>query len=266
LHFDSAYYWVQRQLDAAILAGPLIEAEARHMSGSVKAAVFRHDEAIQEFHRALSLIEQHRRRNNRSATPIGQLEWMMHHALAYTYVTAEDFPNAVAESEWLVHSPWSLNSALSSWQALSVVVDARLASGSERDISAAQRFIERIPSGEDSNDHRRCLDIVARAHVAARLKSDRAAALLHDAFSSLKAASDGHPDQIHPHFYRLARSARSIDDLLALRALEAARYYEAAVIEAAGPLWGFPIRTPLPDSSRRSRPSADGAVRMHRNP
>ncbi len=237
LHFEAAYHWVQRQLDAAILASPILEAEAHHMFGSVKAAVFRHDEALHEFRQALSLIEQHRRRRSASATPIGQLEWMMHHALAYTYVTAGDFQNAIAESEWLVHSPWSLNSALGSWQALSVTVDARLGSGSERDIAAAKTFLERVPAAP-SEDHRHCLDMLARARVAARIGSEQTPVLLHDAFASLKIGAAGHPDQIHPHFYRLAQSAQGIDDLLALRAIDTARAHERAVIEAAGPLWG----------------------------
>lgn len=238
LHFENAFYWVQRQLDAAILASPLLEAEARHMFGSVKACVFRHDEALREFRHALSLIEQHRRRRSPSATPIGQAEWMMHHALAYTYVTAEDFPNAIAESEWLVHSPWSLNSGLCSWQALSVTVDARLGSGSERDIAAATSFLERVVPAGSSEDHRRCLDVLARARMAARLKLEQAPVLLREAFASLKTGGEGHPDQIHPHFYRLAQSAQGIDDLLALRATDAARFAERAVINAAGPLWG----------------------------
>jgi DNA-binding SARP family transcriptional activator/tetratricopeptide (TPR) repeat protein len=237
LQFDNAFYWVQRQLDAAILGGPSLEAEARHMLGSVKVAVFRFNEALEEFRHAISLLEQHRRRRSSSATPVGQLEWMLHHALAYTYVTAGDFQNAVAESEWLAYSPWSLNSALSSWQALSVTVDARLGSASPRDIAAARAFLERVPDVA-SVDHRKCLDVLARARVAARLRSEHAPHMLHEAFASLKNAGEGHPDQVHPHFFRLAESARGIDDLLALRATDEGRSREQAVIEAAGPLWG----------------------------
>jgi hypothetical protein len=153
-------------------------------------------------------------------------------------VTAEDYSNAIAESEWLVHSPWSLNSALCSWQALSVTVDARLGSGSERDIAAATSFLERAVPAGNSQDHRRCLDVLARARIASRLKSEHAPVLLHEAFASLKTGAEGHPDQIHPHFYRLAQSAQGIDDLLALRAIDAAKSYERAVIDAAGALWG----------------------------
>jgi hypothetical protein len=237
LRFQAAFHWSQRQLEAAALAGPLPEAEARHMLGSVKASVFRHDEALQEFRHALPLTEQHRRRQSLAATPVEQLEWMMHHALAHTYVASGDFDSAIAESEWLMQSPWTLNSALSSWQAASVTVDARLGAGSERDVAAAKLFLERVPPA-DSEDHRSCLDICARARVAAKLGSKRASELLQKAYTSLTVASSVHGDQIHPYFQRLAQSAQGIDDALAVRAADAARLHEQRVVEAAGALWG----------------------------
>lgn len=237
LHFDSAFYWTQQQLETALLAGPFVEAEARHMLGSVRASVFQLHEALEEFRHALTLISQHRHRRSPSATPAGQLEWMLHHALGHTYVTLGDFDSAVAESEWLLHSPWTLNSALSSWQAASVTVDARLGSGSDRDIAAAKIFLERVPPAV-SQDHRSCLEISARARVAARMRMPDATGLLHKAFASLEDASRFHADQIHPYLFRLAQSARGIDDVLAAHVLAAARAHERHVAQAAGALWG----------------------------
>jgi DNA-binding SARP family transcriptional activator len=237
LNFEACFLWAQRQLEAAILAGPLLEAESRHMIGSVKVVVHRIDEALAEFRHALPLVEQYRHRHSASPTPAGQLEWMMHHALAHTYITAGLIGQAIGESEWLVRSPWMLNTPFSVWQATSVSVDARLAAGSARDVNVAKVLLERLPQAL-SSDTRACLDILARARVSARLGDRNAPALLHMAFESLTAAAVGHPDQIHPYFYRLAESARGVDDFLSARALDIARTYEHRLIEQAGHLWG----------------------------
>jgi hypothetical protein len=129
------------------------------------------------------------------------------------------------------------NSPFSAWQATSVSIDARLAAGSESDISAATKILERVPKAM-SHDPRACIDTLARARLAAYLHSESAASLLREAYDALAAAALVHEDQIHPYFYRLAESAKDVDDIVAQSALHAARLHERRVIEHAGPLWG----------------------------
>ncbi len=237
LKFDAAFLWAGRQLEAAVLAGPILESEARHMFGSVKATVHRFDEAVTEFAEALRLVEHYRRRQTGFITPIQQLEWQLHHGLAHVHVASSDVDRALIESEWLLRSPWLFNSPFSSWQGTSVAVDARIAAGSESDIRAARKLLERMPRAS-SRDPRSCIDTLARARVAARSGWDSAPALLREAFESLTVAAAVHEDQIHPYFYRLAESAKDVDDIVARKALQAARYHERRVIEHAGALWG----------------------------
>jgi len=237
LRFDAAFLWAERQLEAAVLAGPILESEARHMLGSVNAAVHRFDEAINEFGQALQLIEHYRRRKSGFVTPVQQLEWQLHHGLAHVHVASNHVDRALVESEWLLRSPWLFNSPFSSWQGTSVAVDARIAAGSDSDIKAAQKLLERVPRAA-SRDPRACIDTLARARIAARCGSDSAPALLREAYDGLTVAAKVHEDQIHPYFYRLAESAKDVDDIVARKALQAARFHERRVIEHAGPLWG----------------------------
>ncbi len=237
LQFNVCFLWAQRQLEAALLAGPLFEAESRHMLGSVKTVVQRLDDAVQEFRHALTLTEHLRRRNVSSTTPTEQVEWMLHHALAHTHISAERFDEAIVEAEWIVRSPWTFNSPFCSWQALSVSVDARLATGSDRDVTAARLLLERVPVAA-SEDPRACLDVLARARVAARLRAAEAPELLRKAYESLITVSKVHADQVHPYFFRLAESARGIDDILAARAAACAHELEQRIIESAGAYWG----------------------------
>jgi DNA-binding SARP family transcriptional activator/tetratricopeptide (TPR) repeat protein len=237
LKFDAAFLWAQRQLEAAVLAGPALEAEARHMLGSVKATVHRFDEAVAEFSQALALVERYQRRQTAFVTPVRQLEWQLHHALAHVHVSSNDVERALIESEWLLRSPWLFNVPFSSWQAASVSVDARLAAGSESDVKAAQKIVERLPKAA-SQDPRACIDTLARARIAARSGWDSARALLREAYEQLTVAAAVHEDQIHPYFYRLAESAKDLDDIVARKALQAARYHEGRVMEQAGELWG----------------------------
>jgi SARP family transcriptional regulator, regulator of embCAB operon len=236
LRLDAAFAWSSRQLDAAVLAGPVLEAEARHMLGSVRAVVNDLDGALEEFRRALALVEMYRRRRPASATPAGQLEWMLHHALAHTHTRTGNIEQALRESEWLVRSPWMLNSPMSSWQGISVAVDARLAAGSPRDIAAARALVDRIPPLH-TRDGRAVLEPLARARVAAVTGVPGAPMLIRDAFDALAAFAPNHPDQIHPYFFRLAESARGIEDFVSLRAAELGRHYEAGLIAAAGVLY-----------------------------
>lgn len=236
LRIDAAFAWAPRQLEAAALAGPVQEAVARHMLGSVRASVGDLDGALEEFRHGLALIEMHRRRRSVFTTPSGQLEWMLHYAIAHTYVRAGNAEQAVAESEWLIRSPWMLNSPMGSWQGLSVAVDARLASGSPRDLAAAKALVERIPP-RHTQDPRSALDPLARARVAARLGRAEAPQLLRAALAALVEVAEYQPDQIHPYFFRLAESAKGIDDLIGARATELAQRYERRLAEAAADLW-----------------------------
>ncbi len=242
LRLDVAFAWAARQLDAAILAGPVPEAEARHMLGSVRAVINDLDGALAEFRHALALIEMYRRRRPVSATPVGQLEWMLHHAIAHTHTRAGNIDQAIAESEWLVRSPWILNSPMSSWQGLSVAVDARLASGTPRDISAARLLVDRLPPPQ-TRDRRAVLDPLARARVAAACAQPGAAGLLRSALDALTAGADYYPDQTHPYFFRLAESARGVEDIVSAQAAELGRQYERRLIEAAGALYAVNEKT-----------------------
>lgn len=236
LHIADAFAWAEKQLDVAMLAGPVLEAESRHMFGSVRAVVRDLDGALEEFRRALALVEMYRRRRPISATPVGQLEWMLHHALAHTHTRAGNFDQAIVESEWMLRSPWMRNSPMSGWQGVSVAVDARLAAGSPRDLGAARSVVERFPPVR-TPDLRAVLDGVARARVAAACGMPDAPQRLRSAVEGLTRAAGFYPDQIHPYFFRLAESARGIDDLLGARAAELGRQYEQALIAAAGDLY-----------------------------
>ena len=236
LQISTAFVWAPRQLEAAVLAGPVQEAVARHMLGSVRTVVNDLDGGLEEFRHGLALVEMYRRQRSVFATPTGQLEWMLHYAIAHTHVRAGNAEQAIAESEWLLRSPWMLNSPMTSWQGLSVAVDARLASGSQRDLAAARSLVERIPPRHTA-DPRAALDPLARARVAARLGRPEAVQLIHEALSALIEVANYHADQMHPYFYRLADSAKGIDDLVSARANELAQRFERRLAEAAGELW-----------------------------
>ncbi|MGB6984942.1 MAG: winged helix-turn-helix domain-containing protein [Candidatus Aquilonibacter sp.] len=235
LHIDTAFAWAPRLIDAGLLAGPLLEAEARHMYGALHAIMDDLDVALESFRHALTLAEMYRRRRSGSAHPLGQLEWMLHYSIAHTHVRTGNVDQAVAESEWLLRSPWMRNKP-NCWQALSVAVNARLAAGTERDIAAAQALLERMPPAE-ATDPRAVLDRVARARFAARCAAPEAADLLRTALTGLNELALIHADQVHPYYYLVAESARGVEDLVSARATEAGRHYERRLIAAAGVLY-----------------------------
>jgi DNA-binding SARP family transcriptional activator len=235
LRIDTAFAWAPRLIDAGLLAGPVLEAEARHMYGALRAVMNDLDGALEAFRRALALVEMYRRRRSTSATPVGQLEWMLHYSIAHTHVRTGNIEQAVAESEWLVRSPWMRNSP-NCWQGLCVAVSARLAAGTERDAAAARALIERIAPAR-TTDPRAVLDRVARARFAARCASPDAAQLLRTAVEGLDEVAHMHADQVHPYYFHVAESARGIDDLLSVRATELGRTFEKRLIEAGGSLW-----------------------------
>ena len=88
------------------------------MLGSVRTVVNDLDGGLEEFRHGLALVEMYRRQRSVFATPTGQLEWMLHYAIAHTHVRAGNAEQAIAESEWLLRSPWMLNSPMTSWQGL----------------------------------------------------------------------------------------------------------------------------------------------------
>lgn len=235
LRIDTAFAWASRLIDAGLLAGPVLEAEARHMYGALRAVMDDFDGALEAFRHALSLVEVYRRRRSTSATPVGQLEWMLHYSIAHTHVRTGNIEQAVAQSEWLLHSPWVRNRP-NCWQAVSLAVNARLAAGTERDVAAAQSVLERMPA-EHTADPRAVVDATARARLAARCGDPGAVRLLHAAFEGLGQVARVHADQVHPYYDLIASSARGLDDLLSARATDLARAYERRLVEAAGPHW-----------------------------
>jgi DNA-binding SARP family transcriptional activator/tetratricopeptide (TPR) repeat protein len=241
LRIDTAFAWAPRLIDAGLLAGPLLEAEARHMYGALHAIMDDFDGALESFRHALALAEMYRRRRSGSAHPLGQLEWMLHYSIAHTHVRTGNVDQAVAESEWLLRSPWMRNRP-NGWQALSVAVNARLAAGTERDIAAARALVERMPPPE-AGDPRAVLDQVARARLAARCAAPEAAHLLRAALTGLNELALIHADQVHPYYYLVAESARGIEDLVSARAAEAGRQHERRLIEAAGSLYALKEKT-----------------------
>ncbi|MDE2483525.1 MAG: winged helix-turn-helix domain-containing protein [bacterium] len=243
LRIDTAFAWSSHLIDAGLLAGPVLEAEARHMVGALRALMNDFDGALEAFRHALALVEMYRRRRSTSATPVGQLEWMLHYSIAHTHVRAGNVEQATAESEWLLRSPWVRNRA-NCWQAVSLAVNARLASGTERDIAAARAVLERMPA-EETDDPRAVLDTAARARLAAACGDPDAPRMLHVAFEGLRELARVHADQVYPYYDLLAASARGIDDLLSARASESARGFERRLSEAAGPLWHGSAPQPL---------------------
>ena len=146
-----------------------------------------------------------------------------------------------------------------------VAVDARLASGSQRDLAAARSLVERIPPRHTA-DPRAALDPLARARVAARLGRPEAVQLIHEALSALIEVANYHADQMHPYFYRLADSAKGIDDLVSARANELAQRFERRLAEAAGELWvGGTAHEPHASSPVRccDRASGGGCRRLY---
>jgi hypothetical protein len=237
LHFADCYHWVQRQLEAAVLAGPVIEAQAHYGLGSVEYAVNRLDRALDHCREGLRLINGVRRRHTLTTLPLGLIEWTCHQALAHTYAAAGKLDDGLAECEWLVRSPWVLNTTACAAMTLATVVDVRLTADSDDDRRAAIMLAERIPP-PPADDPAAFLDALTRARIATLTgPAARATVLLHDAYAAIVRAEPLVPDQIHMSYERLAHAARGIDDLLAARAAEAGRRHRQRVIEAAGPLW-----------------------------
>lgn len=237
LRFGECYAWVQRQLQAAVLAGPVIEAQAHYGIGSVEYAVNRLDRALDHAREGLRLVASIRRRHTLSTLPLGLIEWSLHQALAHTYAAAGALDDGLAECEWLVRSPWVFNTTACTAMTLATVVDVRLAADREDDRRAAIAFSERIPSLSQENPAT-FLDRLTRARIGVLTQPPlAAAALLREAFDAIERAEPLVPDQIHISYQRLAEAARGTDDLLAARAAEAARRHRQRVIDAAGALW-----------------------------
>ncbi|HTJ25582.1 MAG TPA: winged helix-turn-helix domain-containing protein [Candidatus Limnocylindria bacterium] len=237
LRFEDCYAWVRRQLQAGVLAGPVLEAQAHYGVGSVDYAVNRIDGALEHVQEALRLVAGIRRRHTLSTLPLGLIEWSCHQALAHTYALAGALEDGLAECEWLVRSPWVFNTTACTAMTLATVVDVRLAADTDDDRRAAIALTERIPPLPLDNPAA-FLDRLTRARVGVLTRPPlAAAALLREAFDAIERAVTLVPDQIHFSYQRLAEAARGVDDLLAARAAEAARRHRQRVIDAAGALW-----------------------------
>ncbi len=241
LRLADCFYWANRQRDAAVLAGPILEAEALFMLASAKFVVNRIDEAIADIRSALPLIEGMRRHNVPSTTPTGQLEWMLHHGLAHAYNCARRPDEAIAEIEWLLRSPWTFNTILPGAQVTSVAVTARLMRGTSADIAATRAMFERIPP-PTGHELAMAIDGLARTRIAVRDHAPESARLLHRAFTEHERIALLHPDQVHVAFHMIAEDARGLDDALAERAAAAGNLYESRLIAAAGDLWNAPAQ------------------------
>jgi DNA-binding SARP family transcriptional activator/tetratricopeptide (TPR) repeat protein len=236
LRFVDCHYWVKQQRQAAVLAGPILEAQAHYAVGSFYYAVQRLDSALECCHDALRLIAGVRRRRTLGPFPLGQLEWSVHQALAHTYAAAGDLNSALTECEWLMHSPWAFNTPCVA-MTLATVVDVRLATGRSDDRHAALAFAARFPTLPDE-DRAAFLDRLTRARLAAFSQpAEVAQALAHEAFALIEGAELRVPDQVHLSYEKLAAAVRDVDVALADRAAEAGRRHRRRVIEAAGPLW-----------------------------
>jgi tetratricopeptide (TPR) repeat protein len=236
LNFSECFTWVQRQLDAAVLAGPVIEAQAHYALGSVAYAVNDLERALEQAHQGLGLIAGVRRRQSFSTMPLGQLEWNCHQALAHTYVAAGALENALVECEWLMRSPWVFNTTACAAMTFATVVDARLASGTPGDIAASTAFAKRIPELPPS-DPAAFLDALTRARIMARTGDAQAASMLRHALELIDRAAALVPDQIYISYNRLADAAYGIDDSLSARAAQAASFHHERVVSAAGEMW-----------------------------
>ncbi|MDB5092815.1 MAG: hypothetical protein JWO85_916 [Candidatus Eremiobacteraeota bacterium] len=238
LRFEECYRWTRRQLDAAAVAGPDVEALAHYYMGAIAYAVNRFDTALHHSREGLRLSESIRRRQTLPSFPLGHTEWGLHQALAHLHVSRGEIGDGLAECEWLVRSPWVFNTTACSAMTLATVVDVRLASNTEDDRRAAIALAERIPPASPDNPAA-FLDVQTRARIAA-INGPRARAveLFHDAYAAIVRAEPLVPDQIHISYEKVAQAARGVDDLLAARAAEAGRRHRQRVIDAAGPLWG----------------------------
>ena len=237
LRFADCYVWVGLQLEAAVLAGPVLEAQAHYAIGSVDYAVNRLDAAVERVREALRIIAGVRRRRALGSVPLGHFEWHARLALAHTLSASGKLEAALVESERVVHSPWARNTPINAIMTFSTLVDIRLASGRSEDVAVALAMESRFPMLPE--DHRGAfLDRLARARLAALVQPAGVAAMaLRRTFALIERAEPRFPDQIHIAYEKLAPAARGIDEGLAERAAEAGRRHRRRVVEAAGALW-----------------------------
>lgn len=237
LRFDECTHWVRRQLEAAVLAGPDLEAQAHYAVGAVAFSVNDLDTAVNHCHEGLALLASIRRRHALPTVPLGLTEWNFHQALAHMYASRGQVDDGLAECEWLVRSPWVFNTTSCAAMTLATVVDVRLTSDTDDDRRAAIVLAERI-TPVPADHPAAFLDLQTRARIAAFTgPRARAIELFHEAYAATVRAEPLVPDQIHLSFEKLAWAARGIDDLLAARAAEAGRRHRQRVVEAAGALW-----------------------------
>jgi DNA-binding SARP family transcriptional activator len=237
LRFGDCYRWSQRQTDAAVLAGPEVEAHAHFAAGAVAYSVNQLPLAAEHARQGLRLLESIRRRQSLLPSPFGLAEWNFHQALAHVSGLLGAVGDALAECEWLVRSPWMFNTSGCAAMTLATVVDVRFLAGTADDHRAAIALAHRIPPIPEGHPGI-FLDLTARARIAAITGSrSQAVELLHAAYAATVAAEPLVPDQIHISYAKLAQAADGLDDLLAARAAEAARRHRQLVIDAAGALW-----------------------------
>jgi DNA-binding SARP family transcriptional activator len=237
LRFDECLFWTKRQLNAAVLAGLDIEAQAHYAMGAVAYAVNALDTSEARCREALRLLGLIRRRPAPALLPVGLTEWQCHQALAHVAMRCGRIDAALAECEWLVRSPWVFNTATCAAMTLATVVDVWLSTGADADRAAALAFAERVPAAAQG-EPAYFLDALTRARLAA-IDGPRARAieLLRAAHAATVRAEQLAPDQIHISYEKLAHAARGFDDALAARCAEAARSHRDAVMAAAGGSW-----------------------------
>ncbi|MBV8581583.1 MAG: winged helix-turn-helix domain-containing protein [Candidatus Eremiobacteraeota bacterium] len=241
--FEDCYRWAELQLDASILAGPEMEAEAHYGIGAVHYAVNRLDDALAHAREGLRLVAGIRRRHALSPLPLGMLEWCCQSAVVHTHLVSGAVDEALGESAALLRSPWIFNMAMCGTVTLSILTDVYLAANTPRELRAAVALAQRIPS-IPVNDPSFYLDRLSRARIAARTEPrDAAVAQLRAAFHAIDRAAPIVTDQIHIAYELIAGAARGLDDALAVRAGELGAQHRRRLVEAAGPLWGGPHET-----------------------
>ncbi len=234
LRFDECAYWTKLQLAAAIVSGPEIEAQALYFTAAVAFARNQLEECAASCREALRILDRVRRRSVSYAVPLGLLQWQCHQSLALVCLRRGRLDEALAECAWLVSSPWVFNTKNCAALTFATLVDVWLASATDDHVGAACAFEQRIaPLGQSEPLY--FIDVLTRARLAAIVgPREHALVLLHAAYEATVNAERYMPDQIHISYEKLAVGARGVDDLLAARAAEAARYHYAAVQSAAG--------------------------------
>jgi DNA-binding SARP family transcriptional activator len=234
LRFEECTRWTERQLNAAAIAGPDIEAQAHYAVGAAAYAVNALDRSEASCREALRLLGLVRRRPAPSLLPVGLTEWQCHQALAHVAMRRGRIDEAFVECAWLVRSPWVFNTATCRAMTLATVVDVWLMTGKQVDREAALAFAERLPPLAE-NEPAYFLDALTRARLATiDGPRTRAIELLRVAHAATLRAEQLAPDQIHISYEKLASAALGFDDVLAARCADAARRHREAVMAAAG--------------------------------